>query len=408
MRRKTVWLCAAALGAIIALACAESASAADTFAWNLFREAVHENPRQNGIVSPTGAFSMIGTLLLGSDGVTRDEIRGVLEWNETDDAMADLLAVRRAAVGSDGNDGTLWTSQTAVWTQMGIELFPEFRDRIGSRAGIFLAAVDFQRESEKALATVNEWFAEHLGEKLKSGTEAFSPDTRLALANATAFKGVWKTPFNVEATRNEYFTDIDGSDSKIAMMRKRETVPFVKTDRFRWISLPYDDDRFTMEFVLPSETIPFDLFEAGLTAEMIDSVRNQATPTETEIFIPRFDFTADYSLDAPLVRLGMTSAFGSTADFSRMAMGQDLFVSTMTQKISVAVNEKGAEASAATAATLGVKTAIPDTAERFCADTPFLFLIRDRQTDEAVFIGRFVRAPQPDAEPDAGEGGAIE
>jgi len=58
-------------------------------------------------------------------------------------------------------------------------------------------------------------------------------------------------------------------------------------------------------------------------------------------------------------------------------------------KAFVEVNEEGTEAAAATGIIFKVESA-PPPPPVFRADRPFIFLIRDRQTDSILFLGRLV------------------
>lgn len=407
MRKTRRFFCALIWAVTVSVVCREKLSAADDFSWRLLGAVAREKPSENRIVSPTGLFAIFGPLYLGSDGETRREIGDTLGWNDSDAALGEYLAaLYRPNDRKNSRPETYWTSETAAWTCSDAVLNPEFLLRV-NLTGILFAAADFAHEPQAASAAVSAWFAERLGEKFAQTGDLFSPDTRLVLANATAFRGKWKKAFLAEATRNEYFTDIDGNDGKVAMMRKRELVPYAQTERFRWISLPYADERFAMEIILPDENLAFDLFEEQLTAEEVEHAKSQATMTELTIHLPRFAFDADLRLDTALIRLGMTSAFGVSADFSRLCAEKPLFVSKIIQKISVEVSESGTQAAAATTATLLQKSAAAGTTEFFVADHPFLFVIRSNETGQPVFIGRFVRPAQAIQEPSADIGGMI-
>ena len=67
-----------------------------------------------------------------------------------------------------------------------------------------------------------------------------------------------------------------------------------------------------------------------------------------------------------------------------------LFVSQVVQKAFVEVNEDGAEAAAATAAIITVKSRPIN--PQFTCDRPFMFLIRDNLTGMILFSGH-VRDP---------------
>jgi serpin B len=86
----------------------------------------------------------------------------------------------------------------------------------------------------------------------------------------------------------------------------------------------------------------------------------------------------------------MPDAFNpDLADFSGMTGGRDLFISKVLHQAFVAVDEKGTEAAAATAAIMAPTSAMPS-GVTLIADHPFIFLIRDLTTRQILFAGRVI------------------
>jgi len=88
--------------------------------------------------------------------------------------------------------------------------------------------------------------------------------------------------------------------------------------------------------------------------------------------------------------MGMAEAFSVKADFSGMDGARDLFISSVSHKAWVEVNEEGTEAAAATV--VGVAAMAyhkpPPPPPVFRADHPFIFLIRDTSSGSVLFLGR--------------------
>jgi serpin B len=87
----------------------------------------------------------------------------------------------------------------------------------------------------------------------------------------------------------------------------------------------------------------------------------------------------------------MTDAFDpDQAEFSGIDGNRDLYISSVEHKAFVAVDEKGAEAAAATAVIMGVTSAPAGEPITLTIDRPFIYLIRDGQTGGLIFLGRVV------------------
>lgn len=108
--------------------------------------------------------------------------------------------------------------------------------------------------------------------------------------------------------------------------------------------------------------------------------------------LPKFKTTSEFSLEDVLVAMGMTDAFDDRkADFSGMASGAKLAIGAVVHKAFVDVHEKGTEAAAATAVTIGLASApVQLPMAEFHVNRPFVFLIKERRTGGILFMGRVV------------------
>ena len=82
--------------------------------------------------------------------------------------------------------------------------------------------------------------------------------------------------------------------------------------------------------------------------------------------------------------MGITSAFGENADFSKFS--SDLCINSVFQKAKIIVDEAGTKAAAVTAVEMK-ECAMVDERKEFIVDEPFLFVIRDVETGVILFMG---------------------
>jgi serpin B len=82
----------------------------------------------------------------------------------------------------------------------------------------------------------------------------------------------------------------------------------------------------------------------------------------------------------------MASAFSDAADFSGMDGTKYLYLANVFHQAFVEVNETGTEAAAMTFTTMNAK----GKDDRFIADHPFIFLIRDNGSGSILFLGRII------------------
>jgi len=155
------------------------------------------------------------------------------------------------------------------------------------------------------------------------------------------------------------------------------------------LELPYYGRDLSMIVLLPRAADGLTELEKNLNTKSLRSwlaMLDEAGPHETSVHVPRFTTSQSFTLKKTLESLGMTSAFDTNSDFSGIDGTKLLFISDAIHKAFVEVNEEGTEAAATTmihVATLGM-------ANRFNADHPFLFLIRENGSGSILFLGRIV------------------
>ncbi len=133
----------------------------------------------------------------------------------------------------------------------------------------------------------------------------------------------------------------------------------------------------------------FENFERSLDNAKFQTILTQLQLQDLNIGVPQFRYESRLSLRPTLAAMGMPDAFDpDRADFAEMydqaQVKQRLFVSDVVHDSWVAVDERGTEAAAAT----GVIMEIVSMPKELIIDRPFIFVIRDGQTNSILFIGR--------------------
>jgi serpin B len=106
-----------------------------------------------------------------------------------------------------------------------------------------------------------------------------------------------------------------------------------------------------------------------------------------EVVLPKWSFDADLDLKMLLPGLRLTAPFRDGADLSGIATVEPLVVDQAIQKATVAVDERGTIATAATGV-VGIGLSGPAPAQvHFVVDRPFAFEILDLRTGAPLFLG---------------------
>jgi serpin B len=107
-----------------------------------------------------------------------------------------------------------------------------------------------------------------------------------------------------------------------------------------------------------------------------------------QVYMPRFEFRSSFELADALAELGMTDAFIlGKANLRGMALIRGLFLGNLYHQSIISVDENGTFAVAATAGDM-VAPDVPTVR----LNRPFIFLIRDIETNTILFIGQVLNA----------------
>jgi serpin B len=115
--------------------------------------------------------------------------------------------------------------------------------------------------------------------------------------------------------------------------------------------MTYRGGELSMVLFLPPPG-SFSSFESGLSVERLSGLVDALAPSVVDVSVPRFTFRSEFRLRDMLMEMGMVLAF-TDADLGGMAENAGLVIDEAYHKTFIDVNEKGTEAAAATAVTIG-------------------------------------------------------
>lgn len=209
------------------------------------------------------------------------------------------------------------------------------------------------------------------------------------LANAIYFDAKWIHPFDTARTRDEVFNLLDGEQVSVPMMSMSDPADllYAQGSGYQAVELPYRGGRAAMTIIVPDSGSFVDL-ESALSADQIDTILASMEYASVALTLPKFSYEQSISMARALADMGMPDAMDpKLADLSGMDGTQDLYITDVFHKAFVAVDEAGTEAAAATAVIVGIESA-PVIDVEFTVDRPFVFLIRDIETNSILFLGR--------------------
>ena len=363
------------------------------FACDLYQELA--NLEGNIFFSPFSISQALVMTYAGARGNTETQMADTMHFTIGQDRLHPAfnrldLELQSRGEGAKGKDGEGFRLNIAnsTWGQDGWTWQQPFLDTLGVNYGAGMRLVDFCTQPEQCRLTINAWVEERtenrIIELLPEGI--ITVNTALVLVNAIYFNAAWLEPFEEENTHIGDFTLLDDSVIGVPLMEQTEEHDYMEGDGFRAVEIKYDGEELSMVIILP-DIGRYNEIESSLSAEFIDGIIGDFGNYSVTLTLPKFEYESEFGLADTLFDMGMEDAFVSgVADFSGMDGSNLLYITDVIHKAFVSVDEAGTEAAAATGVVIGY-TSIPESAT-FRADHPFIFFIRDIETESILFAGR--------------------
>jgi len=367
-----------------------------SFAFALYQQL--KEKEGNLFYSPYSVSAALAMTYAGARGTTAEQMAGAMHFNLPQDKLHTAFnwldsELAQRGEGAEGKDeeGFRLNVVNAIWGQKGYEFKIAYLDTLAENYGAGLRILDFINESDESRITINDWVSEQTEDRINDLIQpgGITPITRLVLTNAIYFNAAWENKFFEEATDDLPFYPLDGKSISVSMMRQTASFNYTDGDGYQAVELPYDGGELSMVVLLPEEG-KFTEFESALDYRQADKIIGNLKDKRVKLTMPKFEFESDFSLKQALSALGMPGAFSGDADFSGMTGNSDLFIGDVGHKAFVLVEEAGTEAAAATAVMMCTSAPGPKPEEPVIVtiDRPFIFLIRDIETEAVLFIGR--------------------
>lgn len=352
------------------------------FAIRWYRSCAATQDKSNFVVSPFGIWDMLGSLYLGSQGETHEQIQNVMGCGVTNSTYTSNMF----NIFKNMRDNQEIKFVSSVWHSPSQEISIRFKEMLGNITPVEFKTVDFK--DPEALKTVNKWIEERTNGRIIDFFPSLSVQSKIMLINTVLFHGKWNKPFDKKVTLDTPFIDINGKESRCPTMRQTNKFRYYKNDSFQWLDMSYLDNKYSMIVVLPDKNANFLEFEKNLKLEDLKKANDNAQETKVEVLLPKFSILSDLNLSVIINKMGMVDAFTPKANFKTMTEANNLLVSSISQGAYIDVNENGTEALAVTEMKMVPKSMKPIDYERFHATHPFFYYIKDNKSGIIIFAGR--------------------
>ncbi|WP_420174751.1 serpin family protein [Luteococcus sp. OSA5] len=368
--------------------------AACTFAAWLAKSLDHDGDL---LVSPTSLALPLAMLANGAKAESLSDLLSLLGFGSLDELNSQLGAVQQALAsrnrkvesGQRSGEVALEVSN-ALWAQQATPVRKTFLEACARWYGSGVHGVDFTA-SQQAADAINDWAAERTNDRIKDlvTAEAITSETRLVVTNAIWFKAPWAEEFS----RGEKlsFTHDDSTTTPVESFRASSKL-WADGPGWQASVLDYLGGDLAMALVLPEEGKDeplLDVWAAGGLHRMLTGWRR----AQVRLTVPLWQHEQEIALQEPLRKMGVRHLFVGDSDVDLTGIrDEELAVTAAVQKTWISVDEKGTEAAAATALTVGATSVKePEEQHELVLDRPFWYVIFDRQSATPLFLGRVAK-----------------
>jgi len=227
--------------------------------------------------------------------------------------------------------------------------------------------------------------------------------------NCLYMKKFWKYSFAPNLNTYNTFTNSNGKTSKVQFMRKTfeglEDVLYYEDNHLQYLALPYGNENNKDDLSKGKDDCVFEIFLPTfirtspncvestiqrLEPDYLRSIRESAKPgVKVSLELPKFKFNFNLKLKDVLMKLNMKEAFDpSKANFSKMFNSQ-VYIMDVFHFNFIDVNEFSTEAASSTVVFMSkCKMSHEPQEKNLVANRPFIIAIRDKNQEEALFLGK--------------------
>lgn len=326
---------------------------------------------ETAVLSPYSVLSALAMTANGAAGKTAEEFEALFGLSQE---QLNAWLYTCAAQSGDAlvSANALWINETAG--DINQDFLQANADYFG--ADVYQAAFNGDTVDE-----INHWVAEQTEGRIPSLLDRLDTNAVLLLLNALTFDAKWAIPY--DPTHGGIFYAADGTQENAQMLSSDESL-YLDDGSATGFVKPYDGGQYSFAVLLPNEDVTLEDYIASLTGSGLLATISGASYEPVIATMPALELSTTLDLKQALESMGLTSAFGSTADFSAMGAG-DLSISSVQHQTCLVVDTQGTQAAAATAIQATNKAVA--LSKSVYVNRPYLFVILDNNTQSIVFLG---------------------
>ena len=359
------------------------------FSIELFKKSISDG--ENSLISPLSVTLALAMTANGADGETLSQMEKLIGGDIPLGTLNEYL--RSYAKNLPDTEKSKLNIANSIWFRDDGDRLRVETDFLQRNADYYGAAAFKSAFDSQTTKDINNWVKTNTDGMIDKIIDKIYADNMLFLINAVAFDAEWQAVYNEHSIREGDFTDITGAVRRVDFMHSGEN-RYLDDGMATGFIKPYAGVGYSFAALLPNEGVSIESYIESLTGMgFLDTLKN-ASDTQVNASMPRFEYEYDIDMNDALIALGIPDAFDAgKADFGRMGIssGGPLYISQVLHKTFISVDGLGTKAGAATMVVLSdVSMPNPEEPKTVRLDRPFVYAIIDNATNLPVFIGTLV------------------
>ena len=348
-----------------------------SFQDDLLTNILQYNENSNIMISPLGIYQILSILANGADGETQKEILDILYPNEKKENLIVLDEINNNIIEilSNLSKGTNFTTinnnnlkenknlklnditnNLTHYNKDNINflfdninnIFINNKYKVTNKFSLLCKNYNIYIHKLIDLNQINNFCSNNTIENINSIIEKREESQSFLLINQIYFRGSWKIPFIKDKTKKLQFLNNNNNLVQVdTMYAYFKEVMYYKDDNVQMISLPYITEKlkFKMIIILPNNT-KYSSSLNYLKEENINLnnlISKLKLTKSVNLYLPKFDYKFNISLNKELHELNMKKAFTANADFGKIFNIKSIKIDEITHKTYIKINEEGTE-----------------------------------------------------------------
>ncbi|KAL6099206.1 serpinh1 [Pungitius sinensis] len=358
-------------------------------AFSLYQNMAKEKSVENILISPVVVASSLGLVALGGKAATSSQIKTLLNAAKVkDEQLHSGLAELLTEVSDPKTRNVTWKISNRMYGPSSVTFVEDFVKSSQKHYNCDYSKINFL-DKKSAASSINEWAAKSTDGKLPEVTKDVEQTDGAMIVNAMFFKPHWDEQFHHKMVDNRGFMLPRSFTVSVQMMHRTGLYGFYddKTNKLTVLSMPLAHKKSTLVVIMPQQVEPLQRLEKMLTRKQLDTWMGKLKQTAVAVSLPKVSMEVSHNLQKHLGKLGLTEAMDkSKADLSKISGKKDLYLASVLHASAMEWDTEGNEMDMSLFGTDKLKNP-----KLFYADHPFIFLVKDQNTNSILFIGRMVR-----------------